>query len=271
MTPSALSGKSRCARTATKLKTKSFSSVSSAAALVCWSFCAARLPGVFTKYHPHHPTGVQRVSRWTPRHRVTYVFACLFLALTILLEVRLNEWEDAETSEEPKPGRCYYTHGISSPSAGHPWTDKTYVGITAGWLLVVMASTIFGRSERRKIILILSFLQYPVHLYMMIALRTANQDHLGGEEGENGWDFGQTTAILLLGVTINELISKSLGFRREARELSKEAGAYRSLPDRIAAEEEGKGSVRLGDIRETNPGTVQGQNYVQQNPARQGR
>lgn len=193
-----------------------------------------------------------RISRWSPKHRVTYIFALLFLALTILLEVRLNEWSDSETSEEPRPGRCYYTKGISSPSAGHPWTDKTYVGITAGWLLLVMASAIFGRSERRKIILLLALLQFPVHLYMTIALRTANQDHLSGEEGENGWDFGQTTAILLLGVTINELVWKSLGFHRETKALRLEAKGYNSLPNALAAEEEGKGSDRAGDFSDVN-------------------
>lgn len=241
--------------------------MSSAAALVCWSFCAAKIKNISSKYPPRHPTKVPRISRWSPKHRVTYVFAILFLALTILLEVRLNEWSDSENSEEPKPGRCYYTNGTSTPSAGHPWTDKTYVGITAGWLLLVMASAIFGRSERRKIILILAFLQFPVHLYMTIALRTANQEHLSGEEGENGWDFGQTTAILLLGVTINELVSKSLGFHKETKALRREARGYSSLPDALAAEEEGKGSVRQGDSREVNLNQQQGQHQRQQTPA----
>lgn len=56
---------------------------------------------------------------------------------------------------------------------------------------------------------------------MVIALRLANQDHLEGEESENGWDFGQTTAVLLLGVTIQELFHKGHEYFTFEKDLKK--------------------------------------------------
>lgn len=90
-----------------------------------------------------------------------------------------------------------------------------------------MFSAIFFNTKLRKVILAAAFLQFPVHLYMMIALRTANQGWLGGsgensaqsENSEDKWDFGQTASVLLLGVSVNEFLSKGWEFYKSEREL----------------------------------------------------
>jgi heme/copper-type cytochrome/quinol oxidase subunit 4 len=97
-----------------------------------------------------------------------------------------------------------------------------YVAITAAWLLIVMALAIFLGARRRRLVLLLSFLQFPVHLYMALALRTANQGRLEGEDGnENRWDFGQTTAVLLLSIAVSELISKAREYVKFEKELKR--------------------------------------------------
>jgi len=162
----------------------------------------------------------------TGRFRVAFIFAAFFLALTVLLCVRLNGWSS------DTPGQCFRTDGTSAPSANHPGSDKAYVALTASWLLVVMLAAAVGGTRRRRFILVAAFLQFPVHLYMMVTLRTANQAYLvpegssgdgeteGGGLPENEWDFGQTTAILLLWVSLSEFFSKGWGlykFEKSAR------------------------------------------------------
>ncbi|KAI1393671.1 uncharacterized protein F4822DRAFT_20491 [Hypoxylon trugodes] len=194
--------------------TVSFVGISNAAALVCWTFMQAKEPA---KRH-------RRVipAHWTGRFRVSYVFAILFLVLTILLEIRLDQW--SLTSEEV--GYCYVTTGIATAGAAHPLTDKSYVAVTAIWLLLVMFGALFASAKFRKPLLILSFLQFPVHLYMMIALRSANQDSLEEHENENEWDFGQTTATILLGLAIAQLIHQGVNFMKFERTLQKHGPEY---------------------------------------------
>lgn len=128
----------------------------------------------------------------------------MFLALTILLYQRLGQW-----SPDHEPGRCYHTYLVSKPGARHPYSDKIYVLVTAGWMLFVMLAAAFLGARWRRSILVLAFLQVPVHLYMMLALRSANQGKLSGEEKhENGWDFGQTTSVVLLVLALNEVVTK---------------------------------------------------------------
>ena len=89
--------------------------------------------------------------------------------------------------------------------------------------------------------LLLAVAQFPVHLYAVIALRAGNQAAVlevsryegvvngdgngqgeegeGKGEGENNWDFGQTTAVLLLFVTLHECFEKGVGLWRFERGL----------------------------------------------------
>lgn len=178
-------------------------SVSSSAALVCWSFCASQLPHIKRKEGLSNPH-----TLWTVRHRITYAFAAMFMGLTIMLLVRLGEW-----NLDTEPGRCYHAQWITRNDASHPLADRVYIATTGAWILATMASTIYFGARHRRWILSSAFLQFPVHLYMALALRTANQGKLSGEETqENAWDFGQTTAVLLLGLAIGELFRKGREF-----------------------------------------------------------
>lgn len=100
-------------------------------------------------------------------------------------------------------------------------SDKVYVSFTASWMiLVMMAAALFG-ARWRHTILVLAFLQFPVHLYMALALRSANQGRLEGGGYENEWDFGQTTAVILLCVAARELFDKSLEYFFFEKDLKK--------------------------------------------------
>ncbi|KAL7626602.1 hypothetical protein AAE478_003374 [Parahypoxylon ruwenzoriense] len=171
---------------------------------------------------------------------VSYVFAILFLALTIFLEVRLDEW--SLIAEEL--GYCYVTTGIDTVGASQPTTDKAYVAVTAVWLLVVMFGALFCSTRFRKPILLLSGLQFPLHLYMMIKLRLENQIYLEGEEDENKRDFGQTTATILLGLTIAELVRQGMQYIRFERALKKYG------PDYVKNEDLGPASIVETGVRQ---------------------
>lgn len=183
--------------------------------MVCWTFCKAKLDDGTDK--PRSSAHISPgIAYFTPRHRATYGFAVMFLALTVLLCVQLSEW-----APNQEPGRCYHAQLITITHANHPAADITYVVVTAVWMIFAMASAILLNAHRRKWVLLSSFLQFPLHLYMALALRSANQGKLEGEESdENGWDFGQTTAVVLLALALGELYRKGreyIQFERLAR------------------------------------------------------
>ncbi|KAI1467274.1 uncharacterized protein F4812DRAFT_431967 [Daldinia caldariorum] len=208
--------------------TVSFVGVSNAAALVCWTVMRAKSLESRSR-HRIFP------AYWNGRFRVSYFFAILFLALTIFLEVRLDEW--SLTAEEA--GYCYITTGLSAPGASHPTADKAYVAITAIWLLLVMFGSLFASVKFRKPLLVLSALQFPVHLYMMIKLRMENYPYLEGED-ENRWDFGQTTATILLAVTIVQLVHQAIEYVKFEKALKKYGPSYA-----LAHEDDFSGSSTL--------------------------
>ncbi|TFB07627.1 hypothetical protein CCMA1212_000083 [Trichoderma ghanense] len=203
----------------------SFVGVSSAAALVCWTYCTLRLhqPSSPPDYASHllsRHFACLRSVHFTPRHRGTYLFAAMYLVLTILLGLSLDAW-----SPDTPPGRCYFAHLITSPHASHPAEDKAYVAFTAAWMILVMLAAAFSGARWRHTILALAFLQFPVHLYMALALRAANQGHLVGDDArENEWDFGQTTAVVLLAMAARELVDKGTEFYFFERDLQKRGG-----------------------------------------------
>jgi hypothetical protein len=188
--------------------------ISNCAAVVCWTFVAAKLPP--SKDGPRLRPRKHRHSLLSANHRLTYVFADFFLVLTVLLKIRLCDW--SLTSEEP--GNCFRTAGIAPASANHPSSDRIYVTFTAAWLLFVMFATVFVSHRLQKLLLFISSLQFPVHMYMMIALRAANSAYLEGDN-ENACDFGQTTATLLLCVTLFELLLKASEYIKFEKEIAR--------------------------------------------------
>ncbi|KAI1769026.1 hypothetical protein GGR53DRAFT_461814 [Hypoxylon sp. FL1150] len=198
-------------------ETVSFVGISNAAALVCWTFVGAKTKTLKTrsshKFIPAH---------WTPRFRVSYVFALLFLVLTVFLEIRLGRW----SLTEEENGFCYITTGLTSADATQPRTDRAYVAVTATWLLMVLFGSLFCSANFRKPLLVLAGLQFPLHMYMMIKLRTENQPFLEGEENENSWDFGQTTATILLGLAIGQLVHQGVQYFKFEQAIKKHGAAY---------------------------------------------
>jgi heme/copper-type cytochrome/quinol oxidase subunit 4 len=142
-----------------------------------------------------------------------------------LYGIRLDEWD-------PKvDGRCYNTNSVDSPSASHPTIDKVYLGITAGWMLTVIILAVIGNAHHIKIVIILALLQYPLHLYFMITVRTANTDLLEGEDQENDWGFGQTVALVLLGLTVLELRNGLKEYWRFEKKFTEQINKSTRKPD----------------------------------------
>lgn len=56
---------------------------------------------------------------------------------------------------------------------------------------------------------------------MALALRSANQGRLEGSGYENQWDFGQTTAVILLVVALREVFEKGLEYYFFEKDLRK--------------------------------------------------
>lgn len=243
----------------------SFVGVSNTAALVCWRFCLAKMgefPG--TKNRSRGPT--KRISLrtyWTEdRYRGTFIFIVLYFALLIVLEIRLGQW-----APDREPGRCYYSYLVTNASASHPLADMVYVAVTGSWLIIVVLSGVFAGVARRRWILIFSMLHFPLHLYMAIALRQANQGKFEGEtKHEHEWDFGQTTAVILLGIAVMELITKGRTYYNFERHIAK-FGTSRGVSERSVeeAEEASKNGYLLDDTRPKDERTPE-----QQHPASNG-
>ncbi|KAK8134821.1 hypothetical protein PG984_006833 [Apiospora sp. TS-2023a] len=182
--------------------TVSFVGVSSIAVLVCLAFCQKMLN--------------RSTSRLSSRYLTVYGFIVFFVALAITFIIRLAKWQ-----EGGKLGECYNTVGASNRFASHPGSDQAYVLITSLWLLVAIGMAVFGGSKVLMLVLLFAMLEYPVHLYFMIAIRHANQPLLEGTEDEDRWDFGQTTAMLLLGLAYLEFATKAWKYRQWTLEWKK--------------------------------------------------
>jgi hypothetical protein len=120
--------------------------------------------------------------------------------------IRLGGWNEEEE------GHCYLTDGVSRVNAGHPTSDIIYLSITSVWMVIVLLTGALGNEKQVRPVIIGAAIQYPVHLYFMIAVRKANSKHLEGSESENDWRFGQTTAVVLLGATLTELVSSLMEY-----------------------------------------------------------
>lgn len=61
-------------------------------------------------------------------------------------------------------------------------------------------------NERQVTALLLSLLQYPVHMYSVFMLRARNESHLVEGSTEQDWGFGQVVAVILLGNNVVMLV-----------------------------------------------------------------
>ncbi|KAI0131851.1 hypothetical protein BJ170DRAFT_222856 [Xylariales sp. AK1849] len=65
--------------------------------------------------------------------------------------------------------------------------------------------------DRATAVLCLALFQYPVHSYMIYALRSSNERYLSGDS-ENEWGFGQVVALVLVGSVVLECIRATIEY-----------------------------------------------------------
>ncbi|KAF3012196.1 hypothetical protein G7054_g10003 [Neopestalotiopsis clavispora] len=174
--------------------TVSFVGVSGIVAFVWTRFCEAKL------CLPPHRLSFQYLT--------TYLYAIFFFALTVVTLNHMLQW-NPRTEE---PGYCYNTAGSADPGAEQPGTEIMYVVVTGFSLLCTMIGAIFSGPRLRFPLVLFAIMHYVVHLYFMIVVREANQKLLEGSEREDRWDFGQSTAMLLLGLAFLEAIKKAVKY-----------------------------------------------------------
>ncbi|KAK2803672.1 hypothetical protein FQN50_006888 [Emmonsiellopsis sp. PD_5] len=177
-------------------------------------------------------------NKRTSRYLSIALFALLYLAFSIVFGIRLNKWDTSE------PGMCYSSHGIAPahkhPGVDHIYLGTTCAFFYCALICAIIDPNALSRArdklaqkihlaealqrasggvvkfsydegatettvtENSRIILSLAMLQFPVHLYFVVALRVANTGLLEGGSEENNWTFGQVVAIVMLGGTLLE-------------------------------------------------------------------
>jgi hypothetical protein len=160
-------------------------------------------------------------------------FSILYLIFVIIFGEKLGTWN------LNVPGSCYNTYLLAKSDARHPYVDKIYLGVTTFYMFsILVCSIIFstdaaesslstketsrnqnypGRRVTRFIfifyrfsVLTVALVQYPVHLYSVIAIRSANKPMLVGES-ENSLGFGQIVALVMLAQTFLECLRRIKG------------------------------------------------------------
>jgi hypothetical protein len=152
------------------------------------------------------------------------LFTSTYLAFAITFGVRLSGWNDDEL------GHCYDASTVAFTDRHHPGIDHIYLAITCTYCLcsLLMCLTchatlsvadhpdkfhrlvhrVASRHTAERLapsIVLVALLQYPLHLYMVIALRAVNEGRLTGGS-ENAWGFGQIVALILMSATFLECV-----------------------------------------------------------------
>ena len=125
----------------------------------------------------------------------------LYLGLLVGFGVRLKKWDNNV------PGHCYNTALLARQKDGHPYVDNIYLGLTGffttalAFLALEQAFETEDAPERlarqTEIPLGYACIQYPLHLYSVVAIRISNQRLLEGDS-ENTMGFGQLVAMVML-------------------------------------------------------------------------
>ena len=168
---------------------------------------------------PHIPLSktLKLVTFWVSKKFFAFVFAVLYLVFVIIFGKTLEKWDN------DKKGRCYRSDRIAHPNASHPYVDMIYLITTSVCLFVILlgclvskvAETILNVEEEtlwslRGTLLVFALLQYPLHLYMAVAIRITNEGSLRGDI-ENKWSFGQIMTMLLLASFIKTCATTKIG------------------------------------------------------------
>jgi hypothetical protein len=151
------------------------------------------------------------------------LFCALYLVFSAIFGRALQFWDWAG------PGQCYDTRLLAMPSASHPYVDVIYLSVTCFFMFISCSVPVYvllfmttrdvkEAEQRAETVLILSFVQYPLHLYSVVALRVSNGGQLEGDS-EDSWGFGQVVALVLLGAVLARCVYGVCG-ESEPRPLS---------------------------------------------------
>ncbi|KAG8358680.1 hypothetical protein FVEN_g3665 [Fusarium venenatum] len=90
-----------------------------------------------------------------------------------------------------------------------------YLGLKVFSLLAIYFTVLGHEKPEYRVwaIVPLAMAQYPLHLYMTIALRAGNESLLSGDS-ENAWGFGQIVALILYAATLLECIKGFSEYRK---------------------------------------------------------
>jgi hypothetical protein len=139
----------------------------------------------------------------------------MYFAYCIMFGRALESW-DYEA-----PGRCYETNLNSTNDAQHPYVDRIFLGITSFYLFAsLLGSSLYVYIFQQRNpgiaaawtgnLLIVAAVQWPVHVYSVVALRVANRGRLEGDS-EDSWGYGQIVAVVLLFGILIECVKGFLG------------------------------------------------------------
>lgn len=127
---------------------------------------------------------------------------CLFVISSLFAALGFNDaafnhenYSERVVSAMRKGVRQLETLGLESDIMALPGLGLAYPRI----VVPVFAEDPDGRQISA---LFIAFLQYPVHIYSIYALRAANESHLTHGNIEQDWGFGQVVAVALLGSNI---------------------------------------------------------------------
>jgi hypothetical protein len=167
-----------------------------------------------------------------------YLFSILYLSFTILFGVKLRDWDYNGS------GRCYNTRLIANRGDLHPGVDIAFLVVTSFYCMATLTLCIsilvgfpwdkffafwhspeirrfLGPSSTRLLvwgnsydiassIVAVALLQYPLHHYMVIAMRASNEGQISGDS-EDDWGFGQIVALVLALASVFECVKGVLG------------------------------------------------------------
>ena len=136
------------------------------------------------------------------RYSTMVIFILLYSGFTIMLGIRLNDWND------DSPGGCYITSTISKGTP--PDTVQKYLGATSVYVCLCMVTVIMlcrrpsMRLYYQNNLFVMSTFLFILHVYTMVVLRIHNEPLLDNSAIENEWGFGQVVAIMMLAATLLE-------------------------------------------------------------------
>jgi hypothetical protein len=161
------------------------------------------------------------------RYALIFIWFILYLTFVIIFGIRLGTW-DVNVK-----GHCYNASKVALPDDPHPAVDFVYISLTCTYLCVSLMLSVGADlppeitekitidevkkfltgalGANRQIVLTYAFLQYPLHIYSIFALRSSNEPLLTSGTTEIEWGYAQIVNVVLLGSNIKALLDGIVG------------------------------------------------------------